>query len=230
VTATEAKPGTPKPDPENMGKPPSKQTPQTDKSPLPQTKPSKGGNKNSGSSSEEDKKKSSDDDAASKNLKSETIKKAESNKNGNGKKTVKIDAPPNGKKPTTTQANGTSKAAKQPPPKATETKASAKPTNGKGKPDQLKTAPGKDTEVSKAPIQDANSLQQPGEKKVDLTNFAAGLQTSIMDGEEWKVIISSKHELETISDFPNNKTVMITPKVVAKEAEKAEKKKEKVKC
>jgi hypothetical protein len=214
VTATEVKPGKTKPDSQDSSKPqPGQPTP---KQPPAASKPPKDapkGSKGSGSSSDDDKKKSSDEEKPSKNVKAET-------KNGNGKKAVKIDAPPTNKKPPEPppKANGNPKGPKQPSTKAGEVK---QQPNGKGKVDQ-KPSQEKEESSLKSPSQEVTPQLQ--DKKFDF----AGLQTSIMDGEEWKVIISSKHELETISDFPNNKTVMITPKVVVKEADKIEKKKEKV--
>ena len=62
---------------------------------------------------------------------------------------------------------------------------------------------------------------------------AAGViqdQNAIMEGEDWKVVISSRHELATTSDEPN-RTVIVTPKqkVIEVEAEEEVKVVEKAK-
>lgn len=51
-------------------------------------------------------------------------------------------------------------------------------------------------------------------------SLIAGIQSSVLEGEEWRVTISSKHELLTSSD-PDNRTVIIRPKTPPKEEKKA---------
>jgi hypothetical protein len=58
------------------------------------------------------------------------------------------------------------------------------------------------------------------EAQKEVTPVEGSSSTSFFDGENWKVTISSKHELATLSDLPH-KTVTITPKTPPPEVKKA---------
>jgi hypothetical protein len=60
-------------------------------------------------------------------------------------------------------------------------------------------------------IQDS---EEDRRKSADLSSPPSGWQNAVLEGEDWKVTITSKHELETSSDLPH-KTVTITPKIPA---------------
>ena len=96
----------------------------------------------------------------------------------------------------------------------------------------------KNAEASKMPEKDKSGMPTEAESEEDKKSDAGQTgenvsqnQNALLEGEVWKVVISSRHELETLNDL-SNRTVIVTPKiqqkVVVEEAKEEEKVVEKV--
>ena len=125
------------------------------------------------------------------------------------KETAPVQKPVEKKVPVLNGSKKTTTTAPKPTPPVTTTNKPIKP---------VKTAPPKTTITPPK-----TTVAKPGTKEVPKIIEPAtttdekglqgpeGIQSSMFDGENWQVTISSKHELETSSDMPH-KTVTIRPK------------------
>ena len=176
--------------------------------------------------------KSSDEDKKSKTSSSEDEIKKEAKplKGAAAVKKGKAAAPSAKEAPPAAAAASTTKEATSKPGKAA-------PSNGNGvpkiKPNLITPATATKAGAAKAgaakgplkPVAAAETVEKEAEEKTKAATSGGGWASSILEGEEWRVTISSKHELLTSSD-PDNKTVTIrprTPPKVEKAAVKAAK-------
>lgn len=216
---------------ESVTKPPGKLAP-VKKGPGPTQAKAPAAKKAAGKSSDEDKKSktSSSEDETKKEvkpLKGATGSKKETAQKGKPAAAAAKEAPV-AAAPTATKA-----AAKEAPSKS----GKAAPSNGNGvpkiKPNLMTPATATKAGAAKTggakgplkPVAAAETVEKEAEEKSKAATSGGGWQSSILEGEEWRVTISSKHELLTSSD-PDNKTVTIRPKTppkVEKAAAKAAK-------
>ena len=97
-------------------------------------------------------------------------------------------------------------------------KPNAQPNNNKLKP--VKVAPTKSM-TSKTSPKEIPKIVEPDVAPIEVnSNDVNDAKSSILEGENWNVTVTSAHELETLSDVPP-KAVTITPKTKAVEAKKA---------
>ena len=97
-------------------------------------------------------------------------------------------------------------------------KPNAQPNNNKLKP--VKVAPTKSM-ASKTSPKEIPKIVEPDVAPIEVnSNDVNDAKSSILEGENWNVTVTSAHELETLSDVPP-KAVTITPKTKAVEAKKA---------
>ena len=97
---------------------------------------------------------------------------------------------------------------KKPTPPAATTNKPIKPV--KAAPPKTTITPPKTT-VAKPGTKEVPKIIEPATTPEKGLQGPEGVQSSMFDGENWQVTISSKHELETSSDMPH-KTVTIRPK------------------